>query len=77
VQIQGATRIGTLVAVAAIVLGACSSGGASTAPSSAASAAPSAAPTAASAAPDSAAAGGLTGNLTVWHSYGSGAVTEA
>ncbi len=62
-------RIASIVAGAAIVMAACSTGTSSSAPSGAASAAPSTAA--------SAAAGGLTGDLTLWHSYGSGAGTEA
>ena len=71
----GSRKLATIVATAAVVLGACSSGGATTAPSAAATAGPTAAATAgATAAPS--AAGGLTGSLTVWSSYGSGAGTE-
>ena len=62
-------KLATLVATAAIALAACSSGGATSAPT--------AAPTAGATAAPTAAAGGLTGSLTVWHSYGSGAGTEA
>ena len=62
-------KLATLVATAAIALAACSSGGATSAPT--------AAPTAAATAAPTAAAGGLTGSLTLWHSYGSGAGTEA
>ncbi len=67
-------RFASLVAGFAIVASACSTGTASSAPSAAA---PS---TAASEAPASvapSAAAGLTGDLTLWHSYGSGAGTEA
>jgi arabinogalactan oligomer/maltooligosaccharide transport system substrate-binding protein len=64
----GFGKLATIVATAAIVLGACSSSGASSAPSKA--------PTAGATAATSAAAGGLTGTLTVWSSYGSGAGTE-
>jgi arabinogalactan oligomer/maltooligosaccharide transport system substrate-binding protein len=68
-------RLATIVAGAAIVAAACSSGTATTAPSAGTTAAPTSG--GASTAPGSAAAGGLTGNLTLWHSYGSGAGTEA
>jgi len=69
-------RLASLVAGVAILAGACTSGGATTPPSTApGSTAPSTAP--ASTAPGSAAPAGLAGELTVWHSYGSGAGTEA
>ena len=64
-------RFASLVGAVAIVAAACSSGGAATqapasaGPSQAASSAPSQAPAA------------LSGSLTIWHSYGSGAGTEA
>jgi len=63
-------RFASLVGAVAIVAAACSSGGATQAPASAgpsqaASSAPSQAPAA------------LSGSLTIWHSYGSGAGTEA
>jgi arabinogalactan oligomer/maltooligosaccharide transport system substrate-binding protein len=62
--------LGVLVASTAIIFGACSSSGASTAPSTAPSTGASTAPSAAaSVAP-------LTGSLTVWATYGSGAGTE-
>ncbi len=67
-------RLATLVAGLAIVAGACSSGGATATPSTAPSTAPS---TGASASAPASAAVSLTGSLTVWHSYGSGAGTEA
>jgi len=85
-------RLVSLVAGVAILAAACTGGGATNAPSTAASAAPStaasaapsaaesAAPSAAeSAAPsvaESAAPTALKGELTIWHSYGSGAGTE-
>ena len=62
-----------VIAGLAIVLGACSSGGTSS-PSAAGAGSPSVAPpSGASAAPG----GALSGDLTIWHSYGSGAGTEA
>lgn len=66
-------RFAGLVAGMAILAAGCSSGGATTAPttSSAASTAPE------STAPESQAPAGLSGSLTIWHSYGSGAGTEA
>ena len=64
-------RFVALVAGAAIIAAACASGGASTAPSAAPeSAAPG------SAAPGSEAPAGLTGEVSLWHSYSSGAGTE-
>jgi arabinogalactan oligomer/maltooligosaccharide transport system substrate-binding protein len=72
-------RFAALWAVVAILAAACSTSGASTAPSAAASAAaPSTAPSAAteSTAPESAAPAALEGELTLWHSYSSGAGTE-
>jgi len=65
-------RFAGLVAGMAILAAACSSGGATTAPttSSAASTAPE------STAPESQAPAGLSGSLTIWASYGSGAGTE-
>ena len=75
----GIRKLAALVAVVAIAAAACSSAGASQAPATAApaTAAPAtAAP--ATGAPASAGTGGnLTGSLVVWHSYGSGAGTEA
>jgi arabinogalactan oligomer/maltooligosaccharide transport system substrate-binding protein len=83
--VTGGRKLATLVATAAVFVGACSSG-ATSAPSQAsaapASAATSAAPSAAASSGTSAApagstsAGGLTGPLVVWSSYGSGAGTE-
>jgi len=68
-------RLAALVAGVAIIAAACSSGAASTAPSAApASTAPSTAPE--STAPESQAPAGLAGELTIWHSYSSGAGTE-
>jgi arabinogalactan oligomer / maltooligosaccharide transport system substrate-binding protein len=68
-------RFASLVAGVAIIAAACSSSGATTAPSSAPeSTAPSAAPE--SSAPESQAPAGLAGELTIWHSYSSGAGTE-
>lgn len=61
-------RLASIVAGMAIIAAACSSGGATTAPSVAAPA--SSAP--GSAAPGSAAPAALSGELTLWHSYGSG-----
>lgn len=66
-------RFASLVGVVAIIAAACGSGTATTAPESAAPA--SSAPK--SMAPESAAPATLSGSLTVWHSYGSGAGTEA
>ena len=64
-------RFAALVAGAAIIAAACASGGASTAPSAAPeSVAPG------SAAPGSEAPAGLTGEVSLWHSYSSGAGTE-
>jgi arabinogalactan oligomer / maltooligosaccharide transport system substrate-binding protein len=68
-------RFAALVAGVAIIAAACSSGTASTAPSTAPeSTAPSTAPE--SMAPESQAPGGLVGEVTLWHSYSSGAGTE-
>lgn len=66
-------RLAAIVAGVAIIAAACSTPGASTAPS-AASTAPSTAP--GSTAPESAAPAALSGELTIWHSYSSGAGTE-
>jgi arabinogalactan oligomer/maltooligosaccharide transport system substrate-binding protein len=62
-------RLAAMVAGVAIIAAACAAPGASTAPS-AASVAPSAAP--GSAAPGSQAPAALEGEITLWHSYGSG-----
>lgn len=68
-------RFAALVAGVAILAAACGGGGASTAPSAAPeSAAPSAAPE--TTAPESQAPAGLVGEVTLWHSYSSGAGTE-
>jgi arabinogalactan oligomer/maltooligosaccharide transport system substrate-binding protein len=68
-------RFAALVAGVAIIAAACSDGGASTAPSTAPeSTAPSTAPE--SMAPESQAPAGLAGEVTLWHSYSSGAGTE-
>ncbi|HYH93837.1 MAG TPA: extracellular solute-binding protein [Candidatus Saccharimonadales bacterium] len=76
-------RLAALVAGVAIIAAACSSGGASTAPSAATSAAPTAAASTGtestapeSTAPESQAPAALAGELTLWHSYSSGAGTE-
>ena len=70
-------RIAGLVAGVAIVAAACSTSTASNAPSTAPSTAPSAAASdGASAAPSGDAAAPLVGELTIWHSYSSGAGTE-
>lgn len=70
-------RFAALVASAAIVAVACSTSGTTSAPSAAdtSSAAPSVETP--STAPESQAPAGLSGSLTIWHSYGSGAGTEA
>lgn len=71
-------RLAILLASAAIVASACSGGTASSAPSSAPSAAasaPASAP-AESTNPESQAPAALSGELTLWHSYSSGAGTE-
>lgn len=71
-------RLAILLASAAIVASACSGGTASSAPSSAPSAAasaPASAP-AESTTPESQAPAALSGELTLWHSYSSGAGTE-
>ena len=68
-------RLAALVAGVAIIAAACSSGGATNAPSAApGTSAPSTAPE--STAPESQAPAGLAGELTIWHSYSSGAGTE-
>ncbi len=68
-------RLAALVAGVAIIAAACSSGGATTAPSTAPqSTAPSTAPE--SMAPESQAPAGMAGELTIWHTYSSGAGTE-
>jgi arabinogalactan oligomer/maltooligosaccharide transport system substrate-binding protein len=68
-------RFAALVAGVAIIAAACSSGGATTAPSTAPeSTAPSTAPE--SMAPESQAPAGLAGEVTLWHTYSSGAGTE-
>lgn len=67
-------RLAILLASAAIVASACSGGTASSAPSAAASA-PASAP-AESTTPESQAPAALSGELTLWHSYSSGAGTE-
>jgi arabinogalactan oligomer/maltooligosaccharide transport system substrate-binding protein len=71
-------RFAALAMGVMVVAVACSSGTASTAPSGGASAAPTtaASTTPASAAPESAAPAALAGDLTLWHSYSSGAGTE-
>jgi arabinogalactan oligomer / maltooligosaccharide transport system substrate-binding protein len=67
-------RLAGLVATVAIVAAACSTPAASTGPSTAPSTAPSTGP---STAPSSSpAAAALKGELTIWHSYSSGAGTE-
>ena len=75
----GIRRLAALVAVVAIAATACSSGGASQAPATAApaTAAPATAAPATGAPASGGTGGNLTGALTVWHSYGSGAGTEA
>jgi arabinogalactan oligomer/maltooligosaccharide transport system substrate-binding protein len=60
-------RLASIVAGMAIIAAACTSGGASSAPSTAPSVAPSAGESAAAGAPAA-----LSGELTLWHSYGSG-----
>ncbi len=68
-------RFAALVAGVAIIAAACSGGSASTAPSTAPeSTAPSTAPE--STAPESQAPAGLAGDVSLWHSYSSGAGTE-
>lgn len=68
-------RLAALVAGVAIIAAACSNGGASTAPSTGTeSTAPTTAPE--SVAPESQAPAGLVGEVTLWHSYSSGAGTE-
>ena len=70
------SRVASLAGVVAIVAAACAGTTASPSASAAAPAASSAAPAASSAAPDAsssaAASGGLSGTITLWHSYGSG-----
>ena len=63
-------RLAAVVAGVAIIAAACGPSGATTAPSSAASTAPSTAPE--SVAPGSEAPAALEGEITLWHSYGSG-----
>jgi len=63
-------RLASIVAGMAIIAAACSSGGATTAPSAASTAPESTAPE--SGAPGSEAPAALSGDLTLWHSYGSG-----
>lgn len=65
-------RFAALVAGVAIIAAACSDGGASTAPSTA----PESGAPVESMAPESMAPTGLAGELTLWHTYGSGAGTE-
>jgi arabinogalactan oligomer/maltooligosaccharide transport system substrate-binding protein len=67
-------RFAAIVAGMAIIAVACSTPAASTAPSAAGSTAPST--PADSSAPSSEAPAALTGELTIWHSYSSGAGTE-
>jgi ABC-type glycerol-3-phosphate transport system substrate-binding protein len=67
-------RLAMLLASAAIIAAACSSGGATTAPSADASAPASTPPE--STAPESQAPAGLAGEVSLWHSYSSGAGTE-
>jgi arabinogalactan oligomer/maltooligosaccharide transport system substrate-binding protein len=66
-------RVLSTLAGLAIVVGACSSGGTGSGSSAAASAQPACPPLTGAAA----ASANLKGSLTVWHSYGSGAGTEA
>ena len=63
-------RFAAIVAGMAIIAAACGPSGGSTAPSAAASTAPSSAPE--STAPESQAPAALEGEITLWHSYGSG-----
>jgi len=70
-------RLAALVASAAIVAVACSTSGTTTAPSAEATASAAPSVEAPSTAPESQAPAALSGSLTVWHSYGSGAGTEA
>ena len=63
-------RLASIVAGVAIIAAACSTPGTSTAPSTAASAPASTAP--GSTAPESGAPAALEGEVTLWHSYGSG-----
>lgn len=65
-------RFGALLAGAAVVAVACSSGGATTAPSAEAPSAAAPSVEASSAAPESQAPAGLSGELTLWESYASG-----
>lgn len=67
-------RLAAIVAGVAIFAAACSGGGATTAPSAGATDAP--ASTDPSMAPESEAPGGLVGEVTLWHTYSSGAGTE-
>jgi arabinogalactan oligomer/maltooligosaccharide transport system substrate-binding protein len=69
-------RVAGLLGTLSIALAACSSGGGATA-SPAASTGGAASQPAASAGGSQAAGGNLSGELTLWHSYGSGAGTEA
>lgn len=72
-------RLAAMVAGAAIIAAACTGGGGSPAPSVGTSSAPeSTAPSVApeSSAPESQAPAALEGELTIWHSYSSGAGTE-
>jgi arabinogalactan oligomer/maltooligosaccharide transport system substrate-binding protein len=69
-------RLASLVAGLAMVATACS-GGATPSPSSQASQPASQPATSASSEPSASAAAALKGELTIWHSYGSGAGTEA
>jgi arabinogalactan oligomer/maltooligosaccharide transport system substrate-binding protein len=64
-------RLAALLTGAVMLIAACSSGAATTAPSAAASEAP-ASEAPASEAPASEAPAGLSGEVTLWHSYGSG-----
>jgi arabinogalactan oligomer/maltooligosaccharide transport system substrate-binding protein len=70
-------RLAGLLAGAVLVAAACSSGAATTAPSAEAPSAAAPSAEAPSTAPESQAPAGLSGSLTIWHSYGSGAGTEA
>ena len=69
-------RLAALVASAAIVAVACSTSGTTTAPSAEAPSAAAPSAEAPSTAPESQAPAGLSGALTIWASYGSGAGTE-
>ncbi|HEY6014610.1 MAG TPA: extracellular solute-binding protein, partial [Candidatus Limnocylindrales bacterium] len=70
-------RLAGLLAGVVLVAAACSSGAATTAPSAEAPSAAAPSAEAPSTAPESQAPAGLSGSLTIWHSYGSGAGTEA